>query len=227
MIYGDFSNLSLFDALNFCEFTLARGTLRASSPQKSGVLYLASGELAFAELEGREMATIDAERAGLDPDIWVRVAGDPANRGAVVAALLDEGIDADSVRRFVRQRIEHVLAELVLVDDLTLELTADEGWFGSELAFPISSSIEAARVINFGGQLVAETATDALIALCPTEESSVTLGAGQWNIVAELIGAVDLSSLREKVGGSDAIEFVRFLQSRSLATAVVAMPTVE
>lgn len=133
MIPGDITNLSLFDALHLCEFTLARGSLRARSDQKSGVLYLSSGELVFAELEGRELATIDAERAGLDPEIWKSVAENAKNHGSVVSALADEGVDSASVRRFVRQRIEHVLAELVLVDDLELELVDDEGWFGSTL----------------------------------------------------------------------------------------------
>lgn len=227
MIPGDLRNLSLFDALNLCEFTLASGTLWARSSRKSGALYLSSGELTFAELEGRELATIDAERAGLDGEIWTRTAEDADNHGSMVSALSDAGANHDSVRRFVRQRIEHVLAELVLVDDLEIDLATDEGWFGSELAFPAATLIEAARVINFGGQLIAETASDALIALCPTDGSNVTLGADHWNVMAELIGAIDLGELRDKIGHTEAVEFVRFLQSRSLATAIVAMPSIE
>ncbi|MDH4117569.1 MAG: hypothetical protein OEX04_19020 [Acidimicrobiia bacterium] len=226
MITGDISQLGLFDALHLCEFLLATGTLRSSSASKSGLIYLDKGRISFAELEGRQDATIDVERSGIDPRLWHRIVSMSPN-GAAASTLIDLGAEPDAVRRFVRRRIDNVVAELALLDDSHLDMTPEPGWFGAEITHSITSVVDAARVINFGGELVGDSTTDALVALCPTDANTVTLGTQEWNVIAELIGAVDLANLRSRVGGREATAFVRFLQSRSLATAVVAMPGLE
>lgn len=224
MIDGDISELALYDALNLCEFMLVSGTLRATSELKSGAIYLSEGRIAFAEIEGRATASIDAERSGVDASLWSEVAVDPGNRGAIASVLIEQGADPESLRRFVRRRIENVVAELALTDGLRLDMILEPGWFGSELTYSISSVIDAARVINFGGELVGDTTGSALIAFCHVDGGNVTVGADEWNAVAELLGAVDLATLRERLGPQRAVRFVRFFQSRSLATAITAMP---
>jgi hypothetical protein len=224
MITGDISTLALFDALNLCEFMLVTGTLRGTSPLKSGAIYLYEGRLAFAEIEGRETASIDAERSGVDPSLWSTVAVDPTHRGSMASALIEQGADPTSLRRFIRRRIENVVAELALTDGLRLDLSVESGWFGTEVTFPIASVIDAARVINFGGELVGDNTGNALVAFVPTDNATVMLGAEEWNALADLMGPLDLSWLRERLGDQRAIRFVRFFQSRSLATAIMAMP---
>ncbi len=224
MISGDISELALYDALNLCEFMLVSGTLRCTSESKSGSLYLSDGRLAFAEISGREVATIDAERSGLDGSLWSSVAIDPSNRGAIASVLIQQGADPDSLRRFIRRRIENVVAELALTHDLRLDIVLEPGWFGAEVTHPISSIIDAARVINFGGELVGDATGNALVAFCPVDDGNVMLGAEEWNSLVDLLGAVDLGYLRERLGSQRAIRFVRFFQSRSLATAITAMP---
>jgi hypothetical protein len=224
MITGDISNLALFDALNLCEFMLVTGTLRGRSSVKSGSIYLDQGRLTFAEIEGRERASIDAERSGMDPVLWTDVAIDPFHRGSIASALIEKGADPVSLRRFIRRRIENVVAELALTDDLKLDLSVESGWFGNEITYPIASIIDAARVINFGGELVGDRTGNALIAFVPTDHATVMLGAEEWNALANLLGPMDLAGLRERLGDQRAIRFVRFFQSRSLATALMAMP---
>jgi hypothetical protein len=224
MISGDISELALYDALNLCEFMLVSGTLQATSATRSGSVYLSNGRLAFAEIEGRGTASIDAERSGVDPSLWSKVAIDPENRGSIASILIERGADPESLRRFIRRRIENVVAELALATDLTLDLKLEPGWFGEEITFPISSVIDSARVINFGGELVGDATGHALIAFCQVDSGSVTLGAEEWNALADLLAAVDLGSLRDRLGPDRAVRFVRFFQSRSLATAITAMP---
>lgn len=224
MLNGDISDLALYDALNLCEFMLVSGTLRCTSEMKSGAIYLSEGRLAFAEIEGRERASIDAERSGVDPSLWSTVAVDPRNRGAIASVLIEQGADPESLRRFIRRRIENVVAELALAEGVRLDLTLEPGWFGAEVTYSISSVIDAARVINFGGELVGDNTANALVAFCPVDGGNVMLGADEWNAMADLMGAVDLDWLRERLGSQRAVRFVRFFQSRSLATAIAAMP---
>jgi len=225
VILGSIAGLGLYDALNLCEFTLSSGSLRATGSNKSGSIDLHEGTIVFAEIDGRPAAGI--HRFGVASDMWESVRADPGAGGRAVSALLDRGADPAEIRRFVRYRIEHVVAELAAVDGLHLDVVAETGWFGSELPRAIPEVIDAARVINFGGELIGDSTPDALIAMCPMDSGTISFGANEWTAIAELIGAVDLATLRAKLGNRRATELVRFLQARSLATAVVAMPTLE
>ncbi len=220
MIRGDIGSLELYDALHLCEFTRTTGSMVVSGSVRSGVIWLHDGTVTFAEIGGGLDRGLAA--AGIGSDLWV--AARSSGHGA--QTLIDAGLSAFDLRAFVQERIETTVAELATVAGPRIEITADPGWFGHDHAFPVTAVIEGARIVNFGGELIGDTSHDALIALCPAD-APVTMGAEHWNVIAEVIGAVELATLRRKVGNRPATEFVRFLQGRSLATSVMAMPPLD
>lgn len=218
---SDLSGLGLFDALNFCEFTLAYGVVQIDSPGCSGRIHVHDGDITFAETSDASEGVADVEGAGIPVEVWQSVATDPQARGSVPSALIDRGVDPAAVRRFVRRRVERVVARLALETDHRVSTVPDGGWFGNEIGVPISVVIQSARVINYGGELVGDQTGDALIAVTPSDEATIVLGGDHWAAIAELLGATSLGALREKLGGRRAVELVRFLQSRGLASVVL------
>jgi hypothetical protein len=220
VIRGDIGGLGLYDALHLCEFTRTTGSVLVTGPGRSGTIWLHDGAVSFAETDGgvdRGLA-----RAGINAELWALAVS--SGRGSSV--LIDGGLTPVELRAFVEDRVEATVAELAAIPDPRVEVAGDPGWFGSDQLVPISEVIDAARIINYGGQLIGDTGADALIALCPSD-AAVTVTAEHWNVLVDLIGTVDLATLRRRVGNRPAIDFVRFLQGRSLASTVMALPPIE
>jgi hypothetical protein len=220
VIRGEIGSLELYDALHLCEFTRTTGSVLVTGSGRSGVIWLHDGAVSFAETAGGPDRGLT--QVSISPDLWITA----RSSGRGLSALIDGGVAPTEVRSFVKDRIETTVAELASIPSPLIEVTADRGWFGHEITFAVPAVIDAARVINFGGELIGDTSPDALIALCPSNVP-VTVGAEQWNVIAEVIGTVELATLRRMVGNRRATEFARFLQGRSLASTVMAMPTLD
>ncbi|MGF1665483.1 MAG: DUF4388 domain-containing protein [Acidimicrobiia bacterium] len=220
MIRGEIGSLELYDALHLCEFTRTTGAVLVSGSGRSGAIWLHDGAVSFAETDGGGDRGLN--RAGIAPEPWAIA----RSSGRAGSALIDGGVSAVELRSFVKERIEVAVAELASIPGPRIEVTGDPGWFGHDIVFAVPVVIEAARIINFGGELIGDTSPDTLIALCPST-APVTVSAEQWNVIAEMIGTIELATLRRMVGNRPAIEFVRFLQGRSLASTVMAMPTLD
>jgi hypothetical protein len=220
VIRGEVGRLELYDALHLCEFTRTTGSVLVSGSGRGGTVWLHDGAVSFAETASGSDRGL--RWAGISHDLWS--AARSAGRGW--SALIDGGLAPTELRSFVQDRIETTVAELASIPSPRIEITADPGWFGHDLTFAVPAIIDGARTINSGGELIGDMSPDALIALCPSS-SPVTLGARQWNVIAEVIGTIELAGLRRLVGNQGAIEFVRFLHDRSLAATVMAMPALD
>lgn len=188
---------------------------------RSGVIHLSGGAITFGEMTGRRDDLV--ERHGIASAVWTEaVATAPGN---VAEALIDAGTDPGRVRRFVQERIERAVAELATLPDPRLEVDPTAGWFGDAMRFQVPGVVDVARLINMGGDLIGEHVDDALVALCPTD-TPVTLPPDHWNVIAGLLDGIELSGLSEMIGRRRTTEFIRFLQVRSLATTMVAVPPV-
>lgn len=221
MISGPLPGIGLYDALHLCEFGLAAGTLRVDGGGRSGAIHLAGGFITFGEMTGRRDELV--ERHGISLGVWNEAV--TRSSGNVAGALIDAGTDPGRVRRFVQERIERAVAELATLPDPRLEVDPTPGWFGDSPTFQVPAVVDVARLINMGGDLIGEHVDEAVVALCPTN-TPVTLPPDHWNVVAGLLDSIELSGLVESIGRRRAMEFVRFLQMRSLASTMKAAATI-